>query len=303
MQPEKKKAYYDCIDCTISNMFNIFNEDYRIVFINCFGFEYLKKQHFLDDIIASSLVPIHEIINKYTNLNYHIDFICKDKLEDYIVNSLKDKPCISINMDAYYLHWNPYYRINHRPHNILVHSYNRNNKELVVYDTFLKPGQLMLNYKDLEEGYKFSFYLEQKDNKREINYYFLFDCLKEAINETSTERKSKLEVFLENLLHFEYTDYDVKTIDSTDFIISFSNFIWSRYKAIDYLNLISEKTYINVNNIIVEIQKCIKLWEKLRNLIVKDIILKSNICEKQITQLSQEVIYHEVRTVELINNE
>ena len=301
--PIKKKEYYDCIDCSLSNMFEQFGEDYRKVFINSFGFEYLRKDEFLNSIIATSFVPVHEIIHDYTNLEYNIEFIESKDLENYLIERVRDNKFLGVNIDAFYLPWNKYYNALHREHNILAESYREEQGMLNVYDVYLIPGLQELDIESLKKGYSFSFYLTRKEVLSEQMCKALTEQLKTFMNETEEERENAIALFLQDIENLEYYDYDTNLIDSTDFVFSFAGFIWSRIKALDYVNLLREQShYSNLTLIEETLQQNVALWRKLKNYVVKNIIIKRNVCARQILELKPELIHTEKKLVGYINN-
>lgn len=299
----KKKEYYDCIDCTLSNLFECHGEDYRKVFIYCFGFEYLKKEQILNSIVASTLVPIHEIIHDYTNLQYNIEFIKPEDLEKYILDRRENFGILGINLDAFYLPWNKYYNILHRDHNILVDSYDKEKKTLNVYDIYLKPGMLEFDFNLLKSGYKFSYYLTKKETGSKHSHVVEPRQLKEYLKETPEEREEKIKFFIHDIQNITNFDYDPNVVDATDFIFFFTDFIWCRVKALDYIRLLQEHSeHKNLEMITETIQQSLPLWRRLRNYLTKNLILKENACKTQIVELVPELINLEKSLVGYINN-
>lgn len=303
MVPYKKKEYYDCIDCTLSNMFESLGEDYRKVFIYCFGFEYLKRERIVDNIVAATLVPIHEIIHDYTNMQYNIEFIKPEELEEYIVDRCKNFRMLGIDLDAFYLPWNKYYKMMHRDHNILVDSYDREKRTLNVYDIYLKPDMQEIDLDLLKSGYKFSYYITEKETESKHSHLVTTGQLKKFLKETPEEREEKVKFFMQDIQNITYFDYDPNVVDSTDFIFFFTDFIWCRIKALDYIRLLQEHSeHKNLEMIAETIQQSLPLWRRLRNYLTKSLILKENACKIQIAELAPELINLEKSLVGYINN-
>lgn len=303
MIPYKKKEYYDCIDCTLSTMFESFGEDYRKIFIYCFGFKYIKKEKLINNIVATTLVPMHEIIYEYTNLQYNIEFIKPEDLEKHIVGRQKNFGILGINLDAFYLPWNKYYKIMHRNHNILLDSYIKEDKILNVYDIYFKPDIQELDLELLKSGYKFSYYLTKKETGLKCDCIAEAGKLKEFLKETPEEREEKLQFFIQDIQNSTYLDYNPNTVDSSDFIFFFTDFIWCRIKALDYVGLLQEHSgHKNLERIAGTIQQSLPLWKRLRNYLTKNLFLKENACKAKIMELASELISIEKSLVEQINN-
>ena len=303
MIPYKKKEYYDCIDCTLSMMFESYGEDYRKMFIYGFGFHYLKRENILNNIVAATLVPVQDIIYNYTDLQYNIEFIKQENLEEYIMGRQKMSGILGIDLDAFYLPWNKYYKVMHRDHNILFDSYDEVNKTLDVYDVYLKPEMLKLDLELLRSSYKFSYYLTKKETKFQYDDKVKLEQLKDFLKETPEEREEKIQFFIQDIQNMVYFDYETKLVDASDFIFFFTDFIWCRVKALDYIRLLQEHSeHKNLDLIAEALQKSLPLWKKLRNMIAKNLILKENMCKKRIDKLAPGLIQTEKSLVAFIDD-
>ena len=114
--------------------------------------------------------------------------------------------------------------------------------------------------------------------------------------------REKLNEFFDRIIHMEFYDYDINFVNISTFVYLFSLFIWSRYKAINYLNYVTEHYGTDVTSIKEELFQCINGWKAVSKLILKNIMLKKGFCNKRIQEIASELKLHEIKMLQLINS-
>lgn len=296
-----KKEYYDCTDCVNSNFFNFYNLDYRTSLIDSFGFKYSKAEHFLNNTLKSSSISRKDIINRYTAMDSFRLKVKNESIEEYMQQYFNTNPFIGVELDTHYCSWIKYYHS--RYHSLLITNYNKNKKECLVYDTFFNSEEQKIDFENFHIGYKAFFYLIPKKLNRDICYYELPRKLAKLLNENPEQKRAKITDFVNDIIDLEYDNkYNTENINMTRFIFTFTSFIWSRIKAVDYFNMINENACNNKNiKIIDNLQICIDYWKKLRAYLIRNILMRQNICNKYIEILSHDLIKVETEMIMLIN--
>ena len=298
-----KKKYYDCSDCVNSNFYYHYNIDYRTSFIDSFGFKYTKAGHFLNNTLKSSSINRKNIINRYTDMDYFRVKVKTEDIEDYMEQFLCDNPFIGVELDTRYCSWIRYYHS--RYHSLLIMNYNKQTKACSVYDTFFNAEEQKVDFESFYIGYKTFFYLTPKKQQQNNDslYLVLPKKLSKLLNETPEQRKEKITDFINDIISIEYDNkYNTENINLTRFMFTFTSFIWSRIKAIDYFHMIQEKLCDNKNvEIIEKLQIGIECWKKLRGYIIRNILMRKNVCRNHIETLSHDLVKIESEMVMLIN--
>ena len=153
----------DCFDILVASFTNWIKGEYRFLFCECLGFEYIQNNLCVGKGIY---VKKGDIINQVFDNGLLVEFyinICESELK-FLLESFN--PLI-MEFDCYDCYWRDTYRKLHNSHYVIIWNYDKALNELICMDTF--PG---LSVSECHFADNFLFYISLKHSRLQIFFQF-----------------------------------------------------------------------------------------------------------------------------------
>ena len=196
-----QKQNCDCYDMMLWNYAAQLNLDITLSFIDTFNFEYgvLSEKAMSSTMVLRAEHSSPQVLSRYCGLQIisEASQLSEETIERYIRRQNK---AIGVQMDSFFLPWNPYYRQAHRKHYLLVIGFNSNS--YICSDVFFSTAFVLISKKDILENAVNYIFFEQVT----IQPLKMENILKD-LKSSLTEKHEK------NLLRFKQ---DVKKLPNDD---------------------------------------------------------------------------------------
>lgn len=131
----------DCFDILVASFTNWIKGEYRFLFCECLGFEYIQNNLCVGKRIC---VKKGDIINQVFDNGLLVEFYI-DMYESKLKFLLENFNPLIMEFDCYDCYWRDTYKKLHNSHYIIIWNYDTDLKELICTDTFPQMHNLKID--------------------------------------------------------------------------------------------------------------------------------------------------------------
>lgn len=281
--------------------FNYYHKDIRSTFYLKYNFEYLEldKELYLNNMILSEYTNTLPAL-KYAGLKYINGHFEKKEIISKLMEYFENQEMIGIEIDSFYLPWNPYYKKINRSHMILVYGIDKSKECVYVYDIYLAKEHQILSFENLIDGFiGYFYYIEKPD----LEVYTLEDVVNEIYKMvSSTDRRSYLARYFNKVQNIDFCIEKKDFVDSYEFNLTNTYIWWSRWAFTEFFNMVSEQIQTKlVKEICSNLTENTTLWKNYRNNICKNVISRRNNKKDKLFNIGNDIMNIETQVIEQIS--
>lgn len=275
---------YNCIQNIIANVAKFYGYEYRLMFINSWGFYYKRDNNLFNDssLLSSYGYGFINILKKFCKINiekFSISSIVNFKAT--LMEELNHGYPVILYIDGFYCKWNHAFMKFHVDHYILIIGFDDNNNSINCIDPYCSDK---VQYLEIEQQY-----LDTYFTIRFSNYFTNMKNDILSFIEISLEKKTSTESYYFKMLNefledIQKLDLEISNIcDSSNDVLYSSSFLRnikaigdSRYNYVEMLSYLEEEYYVDFSYFKGEISRIGNMWESLKQVTIKGAILKSS---------------------------
>ena len=278
-----------CLECAIKSALSKWRIDTEYLYIGALNFGYNDKMRLFGERISCNKRQMFKYI-EYQGVG-----ISRKKAESYnelftiICNELNHEKPIVVYINTYYCPWNEIYNQYEFNHYCTIIGYDNEKEVFYCIDSYLTDKIVELNYKDLKLGYKDYITFEEKEKKIISKVEILSDIIEGALEKqgglTMIDRIKKFGDDLVHQIPILYEEIDMyNNAKYANVLVELAFLSWAREKI---NKIIGE--WIKEPDIEEKLIRDIDLWEQLRSVVYRQILIREKNYSEEIRGKIEEI--------------
>lgn len=269
----------DCFETLVASFSNWIKGEYRFLFCECLGFEWVKDNLCIGKRIKVKKGNIieHAVENGLV-VDFHID-VDESKLK-YLLKSFTP---IILEIDTYDCYWRDSYKKLHESHYVIAWDIDVYSKSIVCTDTFPRKDNLKIDYGFILNTAKRAITIIE--NVKEFQFYSPQKCISKLVSNINRSDEARMlnqmKKFIQefpNLIDLaqEMYGYESLEIFYIPIVSNLKKISWSFYQFQYLLKYVSD---IKLDDCYCLADDIIKSFEFMANYIILRILRKENIVQ------------------------
>lgn len=165
---------YDCYQCALAAVLDYYKREYYMFSLSKLGYCYKKTDNEIvgNNIDRSERVSVDEALLTYHGIIIKNHLFSKESINNIINCKLHNNEPIIVEMDLFWLVWDPFYQKYHFPHYVLIVGYDEHTDKYIWIDPYISSELRSVGIDELFIGIQKIKTVEFTDKLQQQNLYY-----------------------------------------------------------------------------------------------------------------------------------